>query len=257
MLKSEIKPGSEYAVREKRTHGTPFQRVRIIEHVRANKWKAKWVGPNPGLVDYIESGQLIVPWKEHKAFLKEEASEDRIQKYNDDHGYTDRNRPVITALEQVFQSAADGVTLTKGCLIGAPESIGRLKARARIDAAKESFVAYVDRQGKLHIPFDEALELARKFCAAEPATVLVDVEATERDWSHKATHGEEYIVQLLNEYRASWALIRQWAGYDAAVAQREEEIKRLERLVWDAVYALQKAGLDSEAAKLRRAIERK
>jgi len=30
----------------------------------------------------------------------------------------------------------------------------------------------------------------------------------------------------------------------------------LERLVWDAIYALQKAGLDSEAHRLRRAIEK-
>jgi len=104
MLKSEIKPGSEYAFCEKRTPGTPFERVRIIEHVRSNKWKAKWIDPNPGLVDYIESGQLIVPWKEHRAFLKEEADEERIQKYNDDHGYTDKNRPVITGLEQVFRA---------------------------------------------------------------------------------------------------------------------------------------------------------
>jgi hypothetical protein len=40
------------------------------------------------------------------------------------------------------------------------------------------------------------------------------------------------------------------------VAQREAQIQKLERLVWDAVYALQKAGLDSESARLRRAIER-
>jgi hypothetical protein len=156
-------------------------------------------------VDFIESGQLIVSWKEHKAFLKEEASEERIQKYNDDYGYRDRNKPVITALEQVFQSAADGVDFTKGGLIGAPESIARLKTRARIDPEKQSPVAHTDRQGKLHLPFDEAFELGRKFCTEEPSTVLVDVEATERDWSHKATHGEDYIVELLNEYRASWA----------------------------------------------------
>ena len=94
------------------------------------------------------------------------------------------------------------------------------------------------------------------FCGAEPAAVLVGVETTERDWAQQARRqGEEYIVPLLNEYRASWALIRQWAGQDAAIAQREGEIQRLERLVWDAVYVLQKAGLDKEAAKLRRAIE--
>jgi len=38
------------------------------------------------------------------------------------------------------------------------------------------------------------------------------------------------------------ALIRQWAGHDAALAQNDAEIQWLERLVWDAIYAVQKAG---------------
>jgi hypothetical protein len=54
-----------------------------------------------------------------------------------------------------------------------------------------------------------------------------------------------------------WALIKQWAGHDAAVAQRQAEIDRLERLVWDAVYALERAGLDKETAKLRHSIEKR
>jgi len=49
----------------------------------------------------------------------------------------------------------------------------------------------------------------------------------------------------------------QWAGLDAAIAQREAQIQKLERLIWDAIYALQKAHLDDEASKLRRAIERR
>jgi hypothetical protein len=256
MLKSEIQPGAEYALREKRIRGAPFQRVRIIEHVRGNKWKAKWVDPNPGLVDYLESGRLVVPWKEHKAFLKEEASQDRLQEHNVRHGYTAQNQSIITALEQVFESVAEGLNFHGGSLVGSPEAIERLRARAKIEPHQESFVTYVDRRGNLHLPFDEAFELGRRFCAAEPSTVLVEVEAFEREWSHKATHGEEYILELLNRYRASWALLRQWAGYDAAVAQREQEIQKLERLVWDAIYALQKAGLDSDADKLRRKIQK-
>jgi hypothetical protein len=43
---------------------------------------------------------------------------------------------------------------------------------------------------------------------------------------------------------------REVGWIDAAVAAREAEIQRLERLVGDALYALQKAGLDGEAARL-------
>jgi hypothetical protein len=44
---------------------------------------------------------------------------------------------------------------------------------------------------------------------------------------------------------------------DAAIAQREARIQQLERLVWDAVYALQKGKLDQEADRLRHALERR
>jgi len=132
-----------------------------------------------------------------------------------------------------------------------PEAIDRVRTRAKVPPGQHSPYAYTDRQGKLQLPFDEALELAQKFCAAEPQAVLAGVEATEREWARDArTPGEEHMVPLLNEYRAAWALIRQWTGHDPAVAAREEEIQKLERLVWDAIYALQKAGLDSEAARL-------
>jgi hypothetical protein len=107
------------------------------------------------------------------------------------------------------------------------------------------------------LAYNTGASIKRSRARVKDPSVLVGVETTESDWARQARRpGEEYIVPLLNEYRASWALIRQWAGHDAAVAQREAEIQRLERLVWDAVYALQRAGLDKEAAKLRGAIER-
>jgi hypothetical protein len=257
MLRSEIKAGTEYALREKRAPGTPFQRVRIIEHVRGNKWKAEWIEPNPGLVHYVESGQLVVRWKERRSFLREEENEERLQSQNRRQGY-DENSPIAKSLYTVFENVGDDVSFYRGVLRADPEALDRVKVRAGMAPGNDSLVAYKDRNGRLRVPFDQALELARKFCAAEPAAVLTKIEATEREWTQQARRpGEEYIIGLLNEYRASFALLRQWAGYDAAIAQKEAEIEKLERLVWDAVYALQKAGLDKESARLRRAIERK
>jgi hypothetical protein len=253
MQKAHIKPGIEYALREKRAD--PLQRIKIIAHIRGTKWRAEWIEPNPGLIHFVESGHLIASWKEHKAFLKEEEHEQRIDEYNQRQGYR-KDSAVDRALYEVFESVGDDVSYYDGCLSAKPEAFERLLTRCELPTDQHSAYAYTARDGDLILPYDEALTIARKFCAVEPSTVLVRAEATEREWSTKAAHGEDYIIKLLNEYRAAWALVRQWAGHDAAIAAREAQIQRLERLVWDAVYALQKAGLDSEAAKLRRAVER-
>jgi hypothetical protein len=255
MWKAQIKPGTEYALREKRAPGTVVQRVRVLEHIRGNRWKAEWIDPNPGLVHFVESGHIISTWGDLRGFLKEEAAAERLKAHNDQQGYG-QGSVVDHALHEVFENVGDDVSFYRGVVSGSPEAIGRVKTRARMDPAKSSPVAYVDRGGTLRLPFDEALELARGFCAAEPAGVLADIESTESKWSLEANRpGEEHVIRLLNEYRASWALIRQWTSLDPAIAEREARIQRLERLVWDAVFALQKAKLDSEAAKLRRAIE--
>jgi hypothetical protein len=253
MLKADIRAGIEYALREKPT--APLQRVRVLQHIRASKWKAEWIEPNSGLVHFVDSKHLLAPWKEHKAFLKEEADAARLDEHNERVGFR-KDSPVVRAVEQVFECADNEVMFYQGVLSGQPEAIGRVATRAKLKADPSSPYGYTDRKGHLNLPFDVALDLAKAFCAAEPGTVLLSVESTERDWAHRVSRGDDYLVSLLNEYRASWALIRQWAGHDAALAQREAEIQKLERLVWDAIYALQKAGQDQEAARLRRAIER-
>jgi hypothetical protein len=258
MLKSEIQIGKDYALREKRASGTPFQRVRILEHIRGTKWKVEWVEPNLGLVHFVDSSWLICRWKDHKAFLKEEENAERLRKHNEQQGYRNDDSPVALALSVVFESTGDEATFYRGTLSGPPAAIDRVRARARVEEGKNSPAAYIDRRGELHLPFDEAVELARRFCAAEPAPPLAKAESVERKWAEEARHPDgDYLVGLLNEYRAAWALVRQWAGLDAAVAEREAQIRKLERLVWDAIYMLQKAHLDDEASKLRRALERR
>lgn len=99
--------------------------------------------------------------------------------------------------------------------------MGTREDSGRYHFAEELLDFYTDRKGIVHLPFDGALELGRRFCAAEPATILAGVEATERKWAQEAGRpGDEYMVGLLNEYRAAWALLRRWGGHDAALAQR-------------------------------------
>jgi hypothetical protein len=257
MQKSEILVGQEYVLREGKGTDAPLHRVKIIQHVRGKKWKAEWIDPNPGLVDYIESQNLVVSWKERKAFSLDEERSRRIKEDNERRGYKEES-PLGNVLYQVFESLGEkDVSFYRGILSGRPEALARVRKRANFDPKKNSELAYNDRLGEVHIPYIEALDLAKAFCAAEPNTILLNIESTEREWVQKASKpGGEYMVPLLNEYRASWAIIRQWTGYDAAIAQKEAQIQRLERLVYDAIYALQKAGLDDAASRLRRALQK-
>jgi hypothetical protein len=255
MNKAEIKLNQEYAFREKRSDSV-LQRIKVLEHIRRDKWKAQWIEPNPGLTDYVESGQILCRWKEHQAFLRDEEHARQLDQYNTSCKF-DPKSPVTNAVEQVFESVGEEVSCYRGVLTGSPDAVARIKERAKDENGRDPLYAYRDRFGKTHWPFQAAFELARKFCAAEPSTVLVGLESTEREWSTQASRpGEDYLVPLLNEYRASWALIRQWTGHDPAIAEREAYIERLERLVWDAVYALQRAGLDRDATRLRNLLEK-
>src|SRR2546426_10153534 len=106
MQKSEIPPGQEYGLREEARPKAPLHHIRILQHVRGSKWKAEWIDPNPGLVDYVESKSLIVPWKERKAFLRDEEAEKRLDADNTSQGYK-ADSPLDQAVGCVFDSVGE------------------------------------------------------------------------------------------------------------------------------------------------------
>jgi hypothetical protein len=107
------------------------------------------------------------------------------------------------------------VSFYKGILSGAADALERVKARAGLVSVPKFPYAYTDRAGTIHLPFDQAVEIARRLCAAEPDTFLINAETTESKSSRDVRHGEDHLASLLNEHGASFALIRQWAGHDA------------------------------------------
>jgi hypothetical protein len=89
-----------------------------------------------------------------------------------------------------------------------------------------------EHEGKLHAPFATALDLAVSFAAAEPATVLGHIDIEQRRYEIEMKEpGQAYKEPLVNRWRAGWALTRQWAGRDADLAARDEEIARLRDLI--------------------------
>jgi len=186
MQRADIKPKVEYAFREKRITGLPFQKVRVIEHVRADRWKVEWLEPNPGLIHYASSGQLVVRWKDRRGFLKDEVNDQRLREYNEGHGYADPDSPVVRAVEQVYENVGEAIGFYSGILTSTSEVLVRFRTRIGLDPKEPVYPAYVDRHGQLHLPFDVAFELARKFCEVDPTAVLLDVDSTEQKWTAEA-----------------------------------------------------------------------
>jgi hypothetical protein len=250
MQKTAIVIGEEYGLREALKSDAPLQRVRVLEHMRGKKWKVQWIEPNPGLVDFVEVQHIIVRWSEAAAFMTDEKADRELRADNERHGYEEET-PIANALYTVFDNVGDKLSFYRGVLSGSLDALARVRRRAKLEPSKNSALQYVDRHGAVHVPFTEALELAMAFCAAEPTTALTAIEPAEKKWAREAsTHANESMGLLLNKYRAAWALIRQWVSLDPSAVLRSE-IDRLQRLVLDAVYALQRAGLDQTAHRLR------
>jgi len=255
-MRADLMDGQEYAFREKRTVGSPLHRIMLLKHIRGRKWQARWIRPNAGLVDYVSAEQILVPWNEQAAYLREERDRELMWKHNLKQGF-EASSPITYAVYTVIENAGESIGVGDSDIAAKPERFERLKARAQLGHLRlcEIKLSYTDRMGRLHLPFETALELACALCAAEPSAVIAAVEAEERQASYIATRsGQEHHMPLLSSMRARWALIRQWCGPNAALAARETRIVCLEKLVLDAVYALQKAGLDSEANRIRRAL---
>ena len=115
----------------------------------------------------------------------------------------------------------------------------------------------MDRHGRHHLPWSSALELAEAFARNEPATVLDPIDTQEHEWATEArSPGNSYLIGLLTDYRAAWAIVRQWAGHDAAIAARETRITELEHLLTQTMWDLRRPKPDPEriAGRIDRAL---
>ncbi len=243
MEKKHIILGHEYAIREPPTPGAELQHVKIIAHIRRDHWRAEWIEPNPGLVDFVRSASIIVPWKERRAFLRDEKLAEELARFNS-RTFPGDNHPVASAVGEIFDCTAEGCVFWHGELRVAPESLERISARAGVPVPTHPS-GYVDRHGELHLPYVCAVELAQAFAAAEPRTVLDPIEVQERKWREGLrTPGREYMADLLTDWRGQWALVRQWAGHDQAVAAREERIEELERMLVQVLWDLRRPDVD-------------
>jgi hypothetical protein len=135
MEKQAIKPGVEYAIREPVAAGVEFQRVKILENVRGSRWRAQWIEPNTGLVEYISSKNVIVEWSQRKAFLWDEQHAAALTEHLARIGYRGDDHPVSRAVSEVFEAAGEpDLLFRRGELEFEPDVLDRLADRAGLPA---------------------------------------------------------------------------------------------------------------------------
>jgi hypothetical protein len=281
-----IEVGEQYGYREyPQRKGTSLQRIEALERTRSNKWKVRFLDPpHPGLEDYVKSIHIVVRWAESQSFLEDER---RLQKVieasaKDCDG---RDDPIAGAVDVVLRATGEHVFLdnlnahSPGRAEVPVEAARRILMRTNLDWDPLALdpLAFVDRCGSLQLPFRAALKLAQAFAHAEPDSVALTLAAEQHRWEEDCRVDlSESTTELVNRWRAGWALARQWtmAGQDmqqetlaldelrrrveATFAtiwtrigriddERLAEICRLRELVEDAARRLKVQGADAEA----------
>lgn len=256
MESKDIVPGKEYALREASIEGGEFQHVRAIERVRSSKWRVEWIEPNPGLIDYVRSAAFVCPWPERKKVAKDERNAAKL-KQEIAKSWPGDYHPLHNAVNGVLDSTGEDLVVYRGILSGPRDMFERVAARAGLEW-EDGVNSYTDRYGECHHSWSKALELAKAFTVAEPHTVLLHIDIGERSLEIEASEpGNSYLLSLLEEYRAGWAIVRQWASFDADKQRLHEEITRLRDLLDKAIWKLRTSKDEKEriATWLSRAIK--
>ena len=253
MQTSELVEGRFYAFRIRRSG--PLEKVMLVSKVgRRGHIKIRHEeGEHPGLEEYANTRQLVVPWGEVKALLRDEERLERISET-----VVGRDSARQEAISTVLAASGEPSAYCGEWLSMPEDELQRFIDRAGLDESPTDLhpLAFKDRHGEVHVPIDGAERLARSFAAAEAENVVMYVDDQENELRLRGNvPGDRYLHDLLRQYQPGWALARQWAGFDRAVEELQKEIARLRALVSRAAYELKDAGLEDKSRRLLRALD--
>jgi len=255
MQESQIQVGQKYAMRLKVSVGEPLLQVQVLEKTgRRGQVKVRRLSePHAGLEEYVKTRQLIVPWADRQTFLKDE---ERAQRF--DAARPRPNQALAGAISTVMAATGycDGDADDDGTVHMRAEELREIARLAGLPQKLEDLdsLAYVDRDGYMHLAIDVAEKLAHAYARAESETVLMLIEDNEKEWRARGyKDGERFWHDYLREKTPGFALARYWAGHENEVAFLNGEIERLRKVIDSAADALVKAGAEQEGWRVRRA----
>ena len=257
MESHQLEIGRWYAYRGKRRSQYPMLKIKLLDKVRRKgKIKIRFEdGPHPGLEEYISTRQLVVPWGQRHAVLRDEKRAAAL----DAHAAQFADPALGEAASAVLESTGEpGAGAAAAGTMMSESELQRIIDRAGLPTAPADLhpLAYRDRHGNVHLPLEATVELARAFAAAEPTTVIGYLDDQEEEMRLRGNQpGERWWHSYLREKAPGFAIARQWAGLEQEAEMLRKEIARLRSLVSRAAYDLEQAGAQGKARRLLRALE--
>jgi hypothetical protein len=250
---SQLVEGRAYAFRIGRSG--PLAKVKLVEKVgRRGHIKIRYEeGDHPGLEEYVNVRQLVVPWSEVRALLRDEERLERISE-----AVVGRDSARQEAISTVLAASGEPSAYCGEWLSMPEDELQRIIDRAGLDESPAELhpLAFKDRMGEVHVPVEGAERLARAFAAAEAQNVVMYIDDHEEELRRRGNvPGDRYLHDVLRQYQPGWALARQWAGFDRAVEELQKEVARLRGLVSRAAYELKDAGAEDKSRRLLRALD--
>ena len=205
MLKGDLVAGHKYALRQKSDRTTLIE-VTYRGLIHGSQVKVRFDdGELTGLEDWVTTRELVCPWGERKALLRDEAHAEALEKNNYEHW----DRAYDNAISIVFEASGEETGFIRKWNTN-EGSATRLWARAGLpgsplDADPHN---YVDREGRWHLSFDTALQAAMGFAAHEPE--IVDLYCSDQEEEYRVQGyepGSRYLHGMLREYGPAWALV--------------------------------------------------
>jgi hypothetical protein len=162
---------------------------------------------------------------------------------------------VEEAISTVFEATGDETGFSRVWSVD-PARARRLWRRAKLTSEPEQHpLAFTDRQGLMHLPYETALRFAQAFPKTEPEPCIHYLQEWEdRLRAEGYESGERHSHGFLRGLRPAFALVREWSQA-GELGLFQEENSRLRRLVHEAINALRRAGLDQQANRLDRSLQ--
>jgi hypothetical protein len=202
MEEQKIHKSRHYGFRFKPRSSEPLPHVKVIEKVgRKGAVKIRFMDePHCGLEEFVETRQLVVPWPERKAYLRDEERLQRLKRLARVHRHDSARFSAVDVI--LAATGHDDAWLHRDGRLSIPrESAALMAGRAGIEDDLQGLhtEAFTDRLGELHLPFEAAETLARAFAAAESESVLLYIEGRYQELRAKALLPENIFGTITSE----------------------------------------------------------